>query len=172
MPQGITLLQAGAVRNAETLSVRCEFEIPSGHAPNNQGRGGGVVGMIHSNSSVGAAVTGVFKASDIAANSSELILTNSQQRKSNIYTIDLTGYAPDATKDLYLDIKIVAQGTYSLLRTNVHVSNVNSYAALFPATFNTIAQKPPERDHESNSHSTTYDLDHFIHVPLDEDHCR
>ena len=168
MPQGITLSQAGAVRNAETLSIRCEFELPSGHTPNNNGRGGGAVGMMHSNGSVGAAVTGIFKASDIAANSSELILNNSQQRKSNTYTIDLTGYAPDATKDLYLDIKIVAQGTYSLLRTNVHVSNVNSYAALFPATFNTIAQKLPERDQESNSHSTTYDLDHFIHVPLDE----
>ena len=167
-PQGF-YVAAGDDINVGMITIRCGLEVLDPDIPNGNTH---TLNLVQSNDHVGEAVTGFFSSRDIANNGSLAILTDTNQRKNKIYTIDLSSYIPDSTKDLYLDIKTVSQSIYAPLRMSVIVRRTGMEDKMFPLDWDIVGQVE-EVSYDPESVLTTYQLDHngkfAIHVPLDED---
>ncbi|MCY4643684.1 MAG: matrixin family metalloprotease [Bacteriovoracales bacterium] len=178
-PQGFRLSSDGEVLNVGAIGIRCEFEIPLDYSSG----GSHSINLVQSNDQEGAYVgevrTGFFSDTSINANSSLSVLNNQSRRVKDTYVVDLSDYNPDAEKDLFLDIKIVAQGVYSPLRTNVLVWKTPS--GTLPSDGNFIGRYPNSWDsidaiqtpnYISGTVMTDYNLDRsgnfIVRVPLDE----
>ena len=167
-PQGFHV-GAGDDIDVGTITIRCGLEVIDPDEPNGDTY---TLNLVQPNGHVGEAITGFFSSRDIAHNGSHTVLSDPEQRKSKVYEIDLSGYTPDSNKDLYLDIKVMAQSIYSPLRTNVIVGRTGASDQMFPSDWGTVRQVE-EVSYDPDSVLATYQLDHngkfAIHFPLDEE---
>ena len=167
-PQGI-LLSTGEVIDVGTITISCGFSALSANAENSDFDY--ELNIVRSGDDIGEVVTGYFLDTEIQSNTNETVLNDSTQRTGHIYSIDLTDYTPDTTKDIYLDIKIVAQAVYSPLRMSIIVGRTGESGQMFPSTWSTV-NRVSELDYTSTTQTSNYHLDHSgeftIHFPLDE----
>ena len=166
-PQGISLTRSRESVNLASVTIQCEFQNPNLSNFNNY-----EINMFQSNGSVGEAITGVFESEKIEFNDSVSILENSQRRSSHFYNVDLSQYAADSSKELYLEVKVTSQALYSLLRTNIIINRVDEEdgEVMYPRNWNEIYSITDEESFDSTNPLTESCLDHSrektIRIPI------
>jgi len=151
-PQGIALSSSATIVYVGDVTVKCHLETPNNYLDSKDyiTRPTLTLDMVHSNGSVGNAVTGYFSDDEQAA------------AKLDTYQIDLSTYTPTFS-DAYLDLKIVTQRLFSPLRATIRVVNAdNTYDQTFPSgggvsldefnnpDFNVVARVPLDLDPSKN----------------------
>lgn len=171
LPQGIALSSATPSVNVGLVTIRCGFDTPAAYDTVDGTRR--TINIVQADDTVGGARTGFFTDSDITANSTVAILGDDTQRKMDQYQIDLSawdiaglGYG---AKDLYLDVKIVAQGLHVGNRINIYAERTDAgYNDTFPNADFDIVERVSLNDFNGVATDTKYDTDIIARIPLDE----
>lgn len=170
-PQGLEFGSSSSTINAGIISIKCDYDTPPTYST-----ASGVtnsIDIVQADGTVGDAVTGFFLTADINNNSSVAILSDVNQRKSDKYQIDLSTFdisgRGHGAKDLYLDVKLVAQGLNSSNRINIIAERTDAgFSGTFPNADFDLLDDVTENDHNSASVTTGHDLDLVLRLPLDE----
>ena len=154
-PQGFYVPGGGTVE-VGVITIRCGLKFLQ---PDRDGGSDYTLDLIKSNGSIGEAITTFFSNEDIIYNTLGILPSNS--KRGHTYNVDLSSYNFDSSKNLFLDIKVVAQALYSPLRTNVIVRKSEIGEKMYPATWNTVGTiVEGEPNFDSNNPYRTYYLDH------------
>ncbi len=168
-PEGVGLTLSQSFVDLGNLSIACSFDTPllytSTASSTNE------INLVNSNGSLGQARTGFFLQSSINENNSLTILNNPAQRNSDKYQIDLTDFDIIASgygaSDLYLDVKIVAQGLYSANRINLYAERVGGPSEYFPDSDFDFVEINLDTNHSFANVETSPDIDIIGRIPLD-----
>jgi hypothetical protein len=106
-PKGVSLTSGSKSADVGQITIRCELEVPADYL-NNKGVAYSL-DIVDGNGVAGDALVGFFTNSQVVAQSEDL------------YQIDLSNYNVPAG-DLYLDVKVVSQSLYSMVKLDLEVT--------------------------------------------------